>query len=110
MTKIINTTPHAIVLNNGNTFETSEHVSRVSATFIKNEDKSIDGNQVFTSIFGNITGLPHPQDNTIFIVSSIVLEAAKRLGRTDVVAPATGHPDCVRNDKGHIVSVPGFVN
>lgn len=29
-------------------------------------------------------------------------------GRTDVVAPATGHPDCIRKD-GFIVSVPGFV-
>ena len=29
--------------------------------------------------------------------------------RADVVSPATGHPDTVRNEKGHIVSVPGFV-
>jgi hypothetical protein len=29
--------------------------------------------------------------------------------RDDVVAPATGHPDTMRNDKGHIISVPGFV-
>ena len=32
----------------------------------------------------------------------------KRKSRTDVVAPATGHPDCIRKD-GFIVSVPGFV-
>lgn len=36
------------------------------------------------------------------------LAAAKEKGRTDVVAPATGHPDCIRKD-GFIVSVPGFV-
>jgi hypothetical protein len=36
----------------------------------------------------------------------LVAQAAKR---QDVVSPATGHHDCVRNDKGHIVSVPGFV-
>ena len=29
--------------------------------------------------------------------------------RADLVAPATGHKDCVRDDAGHIVSVPGFV-
>ena len=29
--------------------------------------------------------------------------------RTDLVAPATGHKDCVRDDKGFIVSVPGFI-
>ena len=32
----------------------------------------------------------------------------KRKSRTGVVAPATGHPDCIRKD-GFIVSVPGFV-
>ena len=42
------------------------------------------------------------------IKNLMVLTAAKEKGRTDVVAPATGHPDCVRKD-GFIVSVPGFV-
>jgi len=41
-------------------------------------------------------------------VSALVLSAAKAAGRTDCVAPATGHPACVRKD-GFIVSVPGFV-
>jgi hypothetical protein len=45
----------------------------------------------------------------LYIVSALVLTAAKAAVRTDCVAPATGHPDCVRNDKGFIVSVPGFV-
>lgn len=40
--------------------------------------------------------------------SAMVLAAAKNKGRTDVVAPATGHPDCKR-ENGFIVSVPGFV-
>jgi hypothetical protein len=29
--------------------------------------------------------------------------------RDDLVAPATGHPDTIRNEKGQIISVPGFV-
>lgn len=49
-----------------------------------------------------------PEEGTVYIVSALVLAAAKEKGRTDVVAPATGHPDCVRKD-GFIVSVPGFV-
>lgn len=49
-----------------------------------------------------------PEEGTIYIVSALVLAAAKEKGRTDVVAPATGHPDCVR-ENGFIVSVPGFV-
>lgn len=49
-----------------------------------------------------------PEEGTIYIVSALVLAAAKEKGRTDVVAPATGHPDCVRENR-FIVSVPGFV-
>jgi len=37
----------------------------------------------------------------------MVLNAAKAQGRTDVVAPDTAN--AVRNDDGHIVSVPGFI-
>ena len=56
--------------------------------------------------FGDVVGLPDPQPGVMFIVSAYVLGAT---ARTDVCAPATGHPDSVRDDKGHIVSVPGFV-
>lgn len=56
----------------------------------------------------NITGLPAQKKDVYYIVSVFVLLAAKAAGRKDCVAPATGHPDCVRND-GFIVSVPGFV-
>ena len=40
--------------------------------------------------------------------SSLVLAANRT--RTDLVAPATGRSETIRNDKGHIVSVPGFVS
>lgn len=55
--------------------------------------------------YGEIENLPEPEEGTIYIVSA----AAKEKGRTDVVAPATGHPDCKR-ENGFIVSVPGFVS
>lgn len=57
---------------------------------------------------GDIIGLPTHKDNTHYIVSALVLAAAKSVGRTGCVVPATGHPDCVRKD-GFIVSVPKFV-
>jgi hypothetical protein len=41
------------------------------------------------------------------IVSGMVLDALAG-GRPDVVAPDTG-PDAVRDEKGHIVAVLGFV-
>ena len=84
----INVTPHAITLNNGVVFPTSRTVARVSNTF-----GSPDYDNVMNISYGNIEGLPEPADNTLYIVSAIVLSAAKEKGRTDCVAPATGHPD-----------------
>lgn len=98
----INVTPHAITLNDGRVFE-SVGVARVGNTF-----SDFDSSGVCSVAYGDIEGLPAPQEDTLYIVSALVLSAAKAAGRTDCVAPATGHPACVR-DKGFIVSVPGFV-
>lgn len=98
----INYTPHTIVLNNGVEFP-SQGVARVSNSFTP-----FDENGVCNVVFGDLVGLPEPQEDTMYIVSAMVLSAAKAAGRTDCVAPATGHPNCVRKD-GFIVSVPGFV-
>lgn len=100
--KIINLTPHAIVLNNGVSFPPSGEVARVSSSHSKFD---VDG--ICTVQFGAVSGLPAAAADTYFIVSAIVAAAVP--GRRDLVSPATGHPDCVRNDKGQIISVPGFV-
>ena len=98
-----NFTPHPIRLNDGTTFQ-SEGVARVAASF-----SDFDANGVCEQGFGDVTGLPTPEKGTMLVVSALVLTAAKAAGRTDCVAPATGHPECVRDEKGFIVSVPGFV-
>lgn len=95
-----NYTPHAIKLNDGTEYQ-SMGVARVSNTFT-----DFDADGVCQVVYGDVTGLPEPQDGVLYIVSAMVKSASNR---TDLVAPATGHPDCVRNDKGFIVSVPGFV-
>ena len=96
----INLTPHAIVLNDGRRFEPSGKIARVGVTF------GPIVNDVCESSFGEVQDLPEPVEDTRYIVSGMVLSAVS--GRDDVVAPATGHPDTVRNEKGHIVSVPCF--
>ena len=98
--EFINLTPHAIALNDGRVFEPSGASSRVSAGFTE-----IIGDFCFQT-FGEVTELPEQKEGICLIVSGMVFD---RTDRTDVVAPATGHPLCVRNDKGHIVSVPCFV-
>lgn len=98
----INLTPHNIVLNDGTVIEKlpDTAVARVSSSF------QFIGNGFYKVVYGEVENLPEPQDGVVYIVSAMVLSQVKE--RKDVVAPATGHPDCVRKD-GHIVSVPGFV-
>lgn len=102
-TKIFkNYTPHVIQLNDGRTFP-SMGVARVDNSFSEFED------DICTVSYGDIVGLPEPKEGTYYIVSILVLSAAKVKGRTDCIAPATGHPQCIRKD-GFIVSVPGFIS
>lgn len=103
--RIINLTPHAINITDGPTFEPSGTVARVSVQ--QEDDGHINGIPVKKQVFGDIVDLPDPADDTVFIVSALVLSAAKAAGRTDCVAPDT--TNAVRNEAGHIVSVPGFV-
>lgn len=98
--KFVNLTPHAIKLNSGETFEPSGVVARVATTFTTPNEHGI-----CRTIYGDPQGIPDPEPDTMFIVSSMLLGATDR---PDLVAPATSHPDVVRNEKGHIVSVPCF--
>lgn len=100
----VNLTPHAIVINNGTTFEPSGNVARVSASFEKTGE--VYGIPTFKQVFGEVENIPEPTQDTIYIVSGMVLGAIKN--RNDVFAPSTGQGDTLRNDKGHIISVEGL--
>ena len=110
----VNLTPHAICLNDGTVYPPSGTVARVTSTHTPfNENKTCE------VVFGEVEGLPAPSQDarldgnnkvellsiTIYIVSGMVASAIKRY---DVVSPATGHPDCIR-ENGQVKSVPGFV-
>lgn len=100
--KYMNLTPHAIVMNDGRVFQPSGHVARVAVSH------SDILNDCCDAVYGDVTGLPSDvADDVTFIVSAMVLSAVK--GDRRFVSPATGHKDCIRDDKGHIVSVPCFV-
>lgn len=96
-----NYTPHSVKLNDGREYP-SVGVARVSNTFSAFEK------DICSVSYGDIEGLPAPESGTYYIVSAIALSAAKAKGRTDCIAPATGHPECVRSN-GFVVSVPGFI-
>lgn len=79
---------------------------------IEQEQPNFDSGLIQNSPLGELSGLPEQKNDTIYIVSLLVLMAAKALGldRGDLVAPATNHPDTKRHPKnGFIISVPGFI-
>lgn len=107
--KLVNLTPHTVTLVCGQlTVEIppSGQVARVSATAQQVGSIEIDGFSfpVVKTVFGEVTGLPEPQEDTVYIVSTLVLSAVQ--GRKDVVAPNTGA--AIRDSEGRVVGVPGF--
>ena len=108
--KFVNLTPHAVTVRLGSgdrVFEPSGQVARVAVSSVQTED--IDGIPIFSQTFGEIEGLPDPQEGTIYIVSLVVRQAAQKLGRTDVVSPDTSPQGAIRDDQGRIIAVRGFV-
>ena len=103
--EFINLTPHAITIEGIGTIESSG-VARVNVTAFPRI--SVAGVRVMKNVFGNVSGLPAPKLNTVYIVSAMVLNAIGIRAGSDVFAPDTGE-DAVRNDKGHIVAVKGLV-
>jgi hypothetical protein len=95
-----------VVLNDGTKFAPSGVCPRISSGYTEP-----DANGVATPTFGAVEGLPEPQENTLYIVSGMVLSAVK--DRDDLVAPATSHPKSVRfadgPHKGQVQSVFCFV-
>lgn len=98
MVKIVNLTPHDIniVTENGNiNIPTSGIIARCSVN--RETVDFINGIPINRTVFGKVENLPEPQENTIYIVSSLVGQAAS--DRTDVFIP----DDVVRDEQGKII-------
>lgn len=106
--KIINCTPHEIVLRAADGTDTtvppSGQVARVAMT--ETAAHAVAGMPVIRREPGEVTCLPPAQAGTIVLVSALVLAAVT--GRDDVYAPDTG-ATAVRDERGHIVAVTRLV-
>ena len=106
MMKIINCTPHPIVINcneETTTFEPSGIIPRVQTDH--KEASNIGEFNCVVPVRGAVEGLPEPQKETFYIVAGMVFDATDR---EDVIAPDTG-PTAIRNEKGHIKAVTRFL-
>lgn len=102
--RIVNCTPHAVTLVTAageTTLPPSGDLPRVQTTRQIVGTVDVDGLTVpVTEVqFGALAGLPARQDETLYLVSAITAQAAKALGRSDVVMI----DDTVRDETGRII-------
>lgn len=98
--RIINLTPHTInEVETGETFPPSGSVARVEATY--NQVGMLENIRLFKVEYGEIEGLPEPEDGIVYIVSGMVKAATDRV---DVVAPG----ELVRDESGKPIGCRGF--
>lgn len=108
--KVVNLTPHTINVHvNGTDIEipASGIVARVSQTEKNSNPVCVNGIEIAVTAveFGEIENLPNAQKDTVFLVSGLVRGLTTR---KDVFSPNTG-PSALRNDRGQVVAVQGFV-
>ena len=99
---LVNLTKHTInETTTGASIPTSGIIARIKQSTY--ETANINGMPVFTTECTGIIGLPHPKQDTVYIVSALALQYVPN-DRTDVVA--TGN--ICRDQRGHIVGCSGF--
>lgn len=102
MKNFINLTPHAInVLEGGKMLEIP--ASGIIAR-LEQKDKKVgvvNGIDCYQTVYGEITNLPAEKEDTIYIVSFLVLNKANR---RDLVSPS----QLLRDEIGKIIGCKGF--
>lgn len=97
----INLTSHTIKeVTSGIIIPASGRVARLKSTTIKVGDHL--GAPIYSSQFGDVEGLPEPQEGVIYIVSSLCLNGITN--RNDVVSPGS----LQRDEHGRPFGCVGF--
>jgi len=103
MTKLVNLTPHPLILvgEGGErvSIRPSGRVARVETLTTLVEILEVEGVRVplLETSYGEVEGLPNPAEDTLYVVSSIVRAACPH--RRDLVSPTR----LVRDEAGRIV-------
>lgn len=108
MTNYVNLTPHVVNIQNTRgeilsfPSQGQARVVQTSQLLVETEE----GIPIKSTSYEEIKALPEPQENTVFIVSMLVAQLAKR---SDVVSPDSG-PSACRDANGNIIYVRALVS
>lgn len=104
--KLVNVTQHEIVIRTGEdeyiVLPPSGQVARLAVD--QAVTGYVNGIPVAVTVFGNLTGLPDPEDGVIYVASTMVAQAASYAGRDDVLSPDTG-PTAIKGEDGRVKAV-----
>lgn len=101
--QFINLTSHDInEVTSGLTIPASGRIARVKSSTIKVAEHA--NCPIYSSTINGIDGLPEPQSNIIYIVSSLTLNAVPK-HRNDVVSPGNA---CRSKEKKEVIGCIGF--
>ena len=106
--EIVNLTPHEVKVldDDDNVIATFPSVGVARARQHDVPAGEIESIPVVKTGFGEVSGLPEPTEDAVFIVSRITVEAARAQGRTtDDLLTTSG---AVRDDQGRIVGCRAF--
>ena len=97
---IVNLTPHAVHIMDADnnvirTIEPSKKVARLKTTTVITG--CIDDIPITETVFGEVENLPQPKEDTVYIVSALIAQAA--INRRDIFIPN----ESVRDNKGRII-------
>lgn len=102
---MVNLTPHILNIFRADGSEVKlvpEGLARVSST--REHVRTVDGIAIYRTSFGEVEGLPEPQEGVFFITSLVVKQAARKLGRWDVLSPG----DLIRDEAGQPIGCDGL--
>lgn len=106
MESIVNLTPHTVTIvgEDGATVATIAPSGLVARVATKSEmvGKTESGIPLFATRYGQVTGLPEPEPDTIYVVSGMLLNAVPH--RTDVWQPG----ELLRDESGRVVGCVGL--
>ena len=101
--ELLNFTPHYLnIHSNGKVtvVPPSGQVARVTTSY--NKVNTVAGIDVYSCVYGNVDGLPEPQDGKIFVVSGVVKSAVP--DRLDVMSPG----ELIRDSDGKPIGCNGL--
>jgi len=110
MIQIINATPHDInlLLEDGTriVYPKLGLVPRITQTYSEYPSLYVNGVNIpiKLSSLSDLVGLPEEQEDVFYIVSLLILEEGKKIGRKDLLAP-----DTIRDTNGNIIGCKGFI-